>query len=166
MGSSSMLPLPLGVGIRVTNDIFSISCNSEQRLCAANDDVDRSFDDAVSIWHQSCDSLVTFSPTTPPLSTITSTYDVGLCVTARDKCLSRSQEINDCIYSYGATDTRFSSCYCQPKLLSLAYTCEVVGNASCLELPATVTNLGPYQICTNFCEVLDCGQTNVSLCTS
>ncbi|KIW95337.1 uncharacterized protein Z519_03921 [Cladophialophora bantiana CBS 173.52] len=143
-----------------------ISCNSEQRLCAANGYVDKQVDSALSEWHLQCDTFISFAPTTPVLSTITSTYDVDSCSKAIEACIGRSQEIEACTYTYGSTDPGFSSCYCQPKILSLAYSCEILGHGSCREIPATVTNLAQYSICPNFCDVLDCNDTKKTISSS
>ncbi|KIW13498.1 hypothetical protein PV08_08686 [Exophiala spinifera] len=130
-------------------------CESEYRLCLLNDYFDGDAQNLISLWNSACDDAITFSPTTPVLSTLTSTYDVGYCTTAQSACAVEEVALSSCSVNYlGKDDQKFSSCFCAPSFLSAQYTCGFLGNVSCQQVPATLTNLVGYSYCSNFMSVL------------
>jgi hypothetical protein len=135
--------------------LTSRSCESEWRLCLENDDFDGDAQEDVSLWNSACDAQITFSPTTPVLSTVTATYDDQYCTTAAAACDRDKTALEACSISYlGQDATKYSSCFCAPPVLSDAYTCGFLGNVSCRQVPATLTNLVEYTYCDNFMSVL------------
>lgn len=131
------------------------SCESEYRLCLGNNDFDGEEQELLSIWNSACDNVVTFTPTTPALSTLTATYDDQYCTTAYSACEAAAADQQACSASYLGKDVqKFSSCFCAPPILSEGYTCGFLGNVSCRQVPATLTNLPEYPFCDNFMQVL------------
>lgn len=108
----------------------------------------------ISVWHSICDNKISFTPTTPPLSSITAPYNGDYCTTAFSSCVSVSYELGQCQLSYGSIGSTVLSCLCQPKILSLEYTCEFLGNISCQQMSAALTNMAAYPYCTNLLSVL------------
>lgn len=109
----------------------------------------------LSLWNSACDDQVTFAPTTPPLSTLATTYDEQFCTSAAQACQVGEQALSSCSISYlGKDDKAYNSCACAPPVLSAQYTCGFLGNVSCLQVPATLTNLVQYTYCDNFLSVL------------
>lgn len=53
--------------------------------------------------------------------------------------------------------SQLSSCYCQPEFLALAYSCEYIGNVSCLQTEATLSSVWGYSYCKNFQSVIGTG---------
>lgn len=128
-------------------------CGNEERLCFGNGDTDNQIQDALSDWHEGCDSQINFTVTTPALSTITVPYDPKFCTKVISWCASGSVEQQKCVTSYAAVSDQ-SSCYCAPKLLSLDYSCMYLNNASCVLTPAALSNMPAYGFCSNFQSVL------------
>jgi hypothetical protein len=108
----------------------------------------------LSVWHSICDNSISFTPTTLPLSTITALYNEDYCTTAFSSCASVSYELGQCQLSYGSVGSTVLSCLCQPKILSLEYTCDFLGNISCQQISAALTNMVAYPYCTNLLSVL------------
>ena len=139
-----------------------LSCESEQRLCYGNDNLDQLMQSELEIWNSACDSKITFSPTTPVLSSLASTYDEQYCTSAASACQIGVAGLQSCSISYLGKDAqKYSSCYCAPSLLSAEYTCGFLGNASCMQIPATLTNLIQHKYCDNFMSVLGSGSGSV-----
>lgn len=63
---------------------------NEQRLCLGSLIEDGQMQSEVNIWHSACDSIVNFTPTTPPISTITASYSVDMCHSIGNECASAS----------------------------------------------------------------------------
>jgi hypothetical protein len=136
------------------------SCESEQRLCFGNGNLDSQAQDEVDTWHSVCDKKISFTPTTPPVSSITAPYTVQYCNTVFSSCASGAFEQSQCQTMHSSANDRIS-CLCQPKILSLAYTCEFLGNATCLQTSAALSNIPGYSYCPGFQAALG-GLGNVS----
>ena len=123
------------------------------------DPVDYASIDAIATrWHKLCDSVVTFQPTTPLISSISTQMDTALCVgTVLPICKSVSILFGQCTRGLISDFTSISSCLCQPLVLSYAYTCEFLGNTSCNSLPATLSEVWGYSVCDNFNQVIGTG---------
>lgn len=132
------------------------------RLCYGNNDLDELMQSELAVWNSGCDDKITYSPTTPVLSTVTATYDVQYCTTAASACQDGLDALQSCSINYLGQAQQYSSCYCQPSLLSAEYTCGFLGNVSCEQIPATLTNMVQYRYCTNFMEVLGGSSGSVS----
>ncbi|KAJ9157583.1 hypothetical protein NKR23_g335 [Pleurostoma richardsiae] len=130
-------------------------CENELRLCFLNNDLDSTFDEQILSWHSLCDTYVTFSPTTASSSDYTA-YPEDFCMQdVRLACASAESLIDECLTYVTDSDTaRFSSCTCRPELLRQDYTCEYIGNATCLGTPAVLSSLYGYSGCTNFAAVV------------
>lgn len=131
-------------------------CESEYRLCFGDDSQDLNIENQLELWHSICDSRLTFSLTTPLVSNIITSFQKDFCNTAASACDSGLLSQSECSETYAGhgSTSAFSSCLCEPKLLSLAYTCNVLGNVSCLITPGAVTNMAQYKLCTNLLEVV------------
>ena len=125
------------------------SCNSEERLCLGSDSMDDDFTDDYYSWSSWCDPVVNYTPTTPVLSSITAPYDVSYCLTASSACYSMTASRSGCTQSDMASA---SSCLCAPAVLSLEYTCSVLGNVSCVQVPAHLDQMSGWSYCTNNIE--------------
>ena len=136
-----------------------IRCESEQRICFGNDRLDPVFETGISVWHSICDPLITFTPTTAPISTIVRTWDPDVCTTAHSACDKQNALISSC--SDHSKGTAFFPCVCQPSILSLQYTCEFIGNVSCLLTSAATTNMAAYHFCSNLPAVLGSAPASV-----
>lgn len=136
--------------------LMACRCESEYRLCFDDDSQDLPIENQLEIWHSICDSRLTFSLTTPVVSNIITSFHPNFCNTAVSACDSGILSQSECSETYAGhgSASAFSSCLCQPKLLSLAYTCNVLGNISCQLTPGAVTNMPQYKLCTNLLEVL------------
>jgi len=132
--------------------LFVSSCESEIRLCLDSDDGDGSLQTAIDEWHSACDGEITFSPTTPVVTSLTATYNEDFCRAAGSACASEADLVTQCSLSY--IGAQFSSCYCQPELLSLQYSCDYQLNTSCFGEPAALTNIPAYNFCDNAASVL------------
>jgi hypothetical protein len=130
------------------------SCESEQRLCFGNDMNDNVMATGLSLWHSVCDNRITFSPSTPAVSTLSTTNDPNFCTTAYSACQSHLNSQGECSLSDPKLGPEFSTCFCQPELLSLAYTCVYMGNLTCQGEPAALTNIPGYNFCRNAPSVL------------
>jgi hypothetical protein len=139
--------------------LIYVSCENEQRLCLGNDDIDGYFQPEIETWHSLCDGKISFTPTTPPLWSITASYNVDFCTTVFSSCESASQVAEDCAISN--TGQQYLSCFCQPSVLSMEYTCEFLGNTSCVQTSAALTNLAAYGYCTNLLAVLGSSSAGV-----
>jgi hypothetical protein len=117
-----------------------------------------SIDTVASRWHNLCDSVVTFQPTTPPISSISTQLDTAFCFdTVYPICNSVTILLNQCTRNITSDFTSASSCLCQPLVLSYAYTCGFLGNTSCISVPATLSEVFGYSVCDNFNQVIGTG---------
>lgn len=136
-------------------------CENELQLCYRGNYYQDSFDRGIELWDSLCRSYVTFSPTSPSAKPYTA-YPEDLCIDVDKACQTARNILSDCLPYVSDTDTsRLSSCECQPRLLRQAYTCQYIGNASCLAMEAATTNAYGYGICDNFDSVI--GAENVSI---
>lgn len=70
-------------------------------------------------------------------------------------CVTAESMINECLDYAIQTDTsQFSSCTCRPELLRQDYTCEYLGNATCLGKSAALSNLWGYAGCSDFAAAI------------
>jgi hypothetical protein len=130
------------------------SCGSEQRLCYGNNMFDGQMNALASNWNSACDRVITFTPTTPAASTLSASYDQQYCTTAASACQDQDNALQSCSISYLGKDTaKFSSCFCDPPVLSAAFTCGYLGNVSCAAAPATLSNFVQYTACDNFASL-------------
>jgi len=139
-------------------------CESEVRLCFLDTRLDLTYQTALSLWHSLCNTFTTFPTTTPTLSTISASYD-ALCGDSAigEACATARLLFDDCSSSFSAPNL-LTSCVCQPQFLSLDYSCEYLGNTSCLGIPATVEELVGYG-CSNFGAVIGTGIASHSIVT-
>lgn len=129
-------------------------CENELELCYRGNYYQDSFDRGIELWDSLCRSYVTFSPTTPSAKPYTA-YPEQLCVDVDKACQTARNILRDCLPYVSDTDTsRLSSCECQPRLLRQAYTCQYIGNVSCLATEAATTNAYGYGTCDNFDSVI------------
>ncbi|KAM5358812.1 hypothetical protein ACJZ2D_014953 [Fusarium nematophilum] len=132
-------------------------CENELRLCFLNDDLDSTFESGILSWESLCGSVVTFSPTTLAASAYTA-HPEELCGEVKKACLTAKNLLNECLSYVSERDTSsFSSCTCRPQLLRLDYSCEYIGNASCLATDVALTSLSGYSWCDNFASVIGTG---------
>jgi hypothetical protein len=129
-------------------------CESDVILCLGSPMFDSSFQSLISAWHTSCTSLLTtltFTPSTLPLSTLTSTYDFGACYSLALSCTSANYETDLCSTSYlPAETTEYLSCVCAESVYSLFSECQYDGNVSCSATPAAKSNILGWSFCSYF----------------
>ncbi|SCV28470.1 uncharacterized protein FFB14_01741 [Fusarium fujikuroi] len=129
-------------------------CENELELCYRGNYYQDSFDRGIELWESLCRSYVTFSPTTPSAKPYT-VYPEQLCVDVDKACQTARNVLSDCLPYVSDTDTsRLSSCECQARLLRQAYSCQYIGNVSCLATEAATSNAYGYGICDNFDSVI------------
>jgi len=145
------------------NSLFG--CESEMRLCFESDRLDTTYEEALSLWHSLCNTFTTFSASTPPVSVVSASYDI-FCGDngVQSACTTASLLFDQCTSSFSSNNARFTSCLCQPRFLSLDYSCEYLGNTSCLGIPATAPNMVGYP-CPNFAEIIGTGIASQSVVT-
>ncbi|KAE9363280.1 hypothetical protein N431DRAFT_475440 [Stipitochalara longipes BDJ] len=132
-------------------------CDSEERLCVGNSDVDGSIQLGINQWHSICDGNISFSPTTPVVSSVTTSFNPQNCLTAEAACANAANSNSACSSSYaGKSEIQlYSSCLCEPEILSMSYSCLYLGNISCQITTAALSNILPaYTFCKNFASVL------------
>ncbi|KAK3939011.1 hypothetical protein QBC46DRAFT_388881 [Diplogelasinospora grovesii] len=135
-----------------------VDCESELQVCLqadGTDGTDGSLQAGVYSWHSLCDAYVStsFTPTTPVLSSIGTSFDQFCVETAEPVCQSAKKSFDICTNSITNAAQISASCVCQPAFLSLDYTCEYLGNISCLATSATMSELIGYG-CSNFAQVV------------
>lgn len=118
-----------------------------------SNDYDSGLSQFVSVWHQTCDSYITFTPTTPAKATITASYDAAACTSIYSDCVSVSISRRSCRESYTAAVDQ-SSCVCDPGIQTMNFNCKYAGNETCLGVPAATTKLYGYGFCSNFDSVI------------
>jgi len=130
-------------------------CENEERACFGGTTLDPLFQSIVGSWHSICDSHISFSPTTPSLSTVTppASLDINFCTEVVSACQKADASMTACSMS-NPNPVDHSSCLCQPGLIHLAYTCEVLAKTSCLHSPAAITDLELYTLCSQLPAVL------------
>lgn len=135
---------------------FLYSCESEARLCYESDTYDASISSYLANWHSVCDSYITFTPTSPVLSTLTTTFVLAATSNqaycngiAQDACQSFSVSEVACLQiNTAATGSQFLSCACQESLLSLASVCLYDAAITCQSKSTAILGDVPlYSIC-------------------
>jgi hypothetical protein len=122
------------------------SCENEMRQCGQNYAFDSSAQQVLQNWHEDCDRFITFTPTTPPLTSLTATFNQQICTALESSCQSFDVQYSSCTGSYtGSTD--LTSCFCRPLMLSLASECLYDGNVSCKSTTAALSNIALYSQC-------------------
>lgn len=125
-------------------------CESDIMLCLSSPIFDSSFQSLISAWYTSCTSL-TFTPSTLPVSTITTTYNFDACYSLGLSCTSANYETNLCSDSYlPAQTTEYLSCVCALPVYSLFSECQYNGNVSCSETSAAESNILGWSFCSYF----------------
>ena len=129
------------------------SCESELHICLENDGADQVFQEAAFSWHQDCDSYISHQPTTPVVTPLASYVGDDYCFSTVDAaCVSAEVLLDNCI-KFAGDDARFTSCTCDPAIVRLEYTCQFLGNTSCLGAEATLSEVIGYS-CSNFGQVM------------
>jgi hypothetical protein len=126
------------------------SCESEYRQCLDSYEEDNEAQQVLANWHSECDKFITFTPTTPVLSTLTSTIPpYAVCTNIESICSLGGSITRDCKASYRADSqsASLSSCLCQTSLLSAASVCEYDGNITCFQMPATLSSVDLWRLC-------------------
>ena len=136
--------------------IFSIaniccSCQSEMRFCLGmnNQDIWLDFLDE---WHTKCDSEITYTLTTPILSSYTP-IDINACNSAWNGCMTESSERAKCQNST-IHDEELQSCFCRTQVLAAAFTCSYFGNVSCHLRPGATSAIRGHSYCPEFPSVV------------
>ena len=138
------------------------SCESELRRCFLNKELDSTLEEGLIFWQSFCSGYISFTPTRPPLYSLTSTYNGDYCIsTVRQACETGRILLASCSAVLTDADA-FSSCTCRPALLRAEYTCEFLGNTSCLATGATLSSLFFYSGCSNFQTVIGTGPVSLS----
>jgi hypothetical protein len=125
------------------------SCESEYRLCLDSYEEDNAMQEVLANWHSGCDEFITFTPTTPVLSTPTFTIGNPTCSIIASVCTFAGSITRACKETYTASSqiASLSSCICQPSLLSSASVCEYDGNITCNNFPATLASIDLWNLC-------------------
>ena len=120
------------------------------RLCSGTYNFDNDYEALVSTWHSACDShdaTESFTPTTPPLSTLSTTVNVEVCSALHSSCVNAYDAFGSCTSSYSLDPDKALSCACQTPLLSLASACAYDVNVTCLLTTAELTNIDLFTSC-------------------
>src|SRR5271155_5625301 len=126
-----------------------VSCESEFRLCAGGYEFDSEFQGPngyFGLWHSACDGFITYTPTTPAITTLSVTFDQANCLSAESYCGAFGSSTDSCASVYSIS-VELESCWCQATILDLVSRCEVDGSISCLLETPTTTNLWSYKNC-------------------
>lgn len=118
----------------IANLLTLLSCQDDVRRCLESHMFDAQFDSRVRRWHSTCDSRLpsTTSLTTPPVTSLTATYDFGACNRLYQSCASADYETNKCSQTWMPTSgLSYVSCACHPPVYSLFSECQYNGNISC-----------------------------------
>ncbi|KAH8690409.1 hypothetical protein GQ44DRAFT_780447 [Phaeosphaeriaceae sp. PMI808] len=130
---------------------FIFKCKDEIRRCLESHMFDPQFDYRAKHWHDTCDSRLTTSLTTPSVTSLTATYDFGACQRLQQSCIRANYETNKCSQTYMPTSSMsFLSCACQPPVYSLMSECQYNGNISCKRTTAAESNIWGYSVCSYF----------------
>jgi hypothetical protein len=132
------------------------------RQCYRDNAFDETFESGLLSWSSLCKTSATlsFTPTTAPPATFVPFPD-EYCNDIRSACSLARALLDRCVPL--VTDLspdgekRFSSCVCAPELLRKDYSCEFLGNRSCLATGATMESLLGYKDCSNFQAVIGTG---------
>jgi len=122
----------------------------EERVCLHSYEEDTEEQQVVANWHSGCDNFITFTPTTPALtSLVSSVAPLAVCSNIESICREAGSIASSCEPSYSdvAQSSQFTSCLCQTSLLSAASVCEFDGNITCREETAALSNIALWQLC-------------------
>lgn len=125
------------------------SCQSELRICVEGYTYDSEFEGPqglYGLWHSACDGEISYTPTTPPITSISITAGSDACLSAISNCVAFSSFTDSCTSTYSLS-AELRHCFCQPAILDLASRCEVDGSVSCEFKTPVSTNLWSYQQC-------------------
>ena len=152
-------------------------CGDEFTACADTDQVEQGVDDILTAWSSECGTgfaaaVSTAAPESSKASPVSKTRapesssraaalttpapdssslflgdTESICSDVLDACKVEASSIDGCSTSYSDSTDRLSGCICKPDLLTIASVCEYVGNATCLDEPATLTNVDLFQLC-------------------
>lgn len=126
-------------------------CQDDITRCLESHMFDPQFQDKVNRWHKACDNRLTTSMTTPPVTSLTTTYDMRACERLHGSCMSAEYETNKCSHTYLPTSSlSYLSCACQPSVYSLMSECQYNGNISCKRTTAAESNIVGYSVCSYF----------------
>ncbi|KAF1994383.1 hypothetical protein P154DRAFT_476076 [Amniculicola lignicola CBS 123094] len=128
------------------------ACKDDIRRCLESNMFDNQFDTRVRRWHEACDSrFTTTALSTPPVTSLTATYDFGACERLKGSCISADYETNKCSETFLPTSSlSYLSCACQPPVYSLFSECQYNGNVSCMRTTAAESNILGYSVCSYF----------------
>lgn len=125
-------------------------CENEWRSCLDSDEEDSGAQYVLSEWNQECDSFISFTPTTPSVLSLTSTYaGVASCEDIQSACALVTSTGLQCASSYPqpSQSSQLFDCMCQEPVISAASVCDFDGNITCLDQPATLTNIAIWRAC-------------------
>ena len=149
----SMSPLShsLNGGRRPRTANMYLRCDNEDRLCQGNPAPDMFYSHYVDDFHSICDQYTSFPFTVPPVSSLTTTIQPGHCTPFVSACASGTQFDLACSQSY--TGPQLDDCLCAPEVLSLQYTCLYLGNVSCRGVPAALSNIPGWGVCSGYSTI-------------
>lgn len=114
---------------------------------------DGMFSSLTNEWHTECSSRtsLTFTPSTLPVSQLTTTWDAGACSSLALSCTSADYETNLCSSTYlPLSSSAYLSCACKEPIRSLFSECQYNGNISCKATPAAESNIIGFSVCPYF----------------
>ncbi|ORY12581.1 hypothetical protein BCR34DRAFT_600472 [Clohesyomyces aquaticus] len=127
------------------------ACQDDITRCLESHMFDPQFEYKVKRWHEACDSRMTTTLTTPPVTSLTATYDFGACSRLQRSCIRGDYETNKCSQTYlPSSSLSYASCACQPSIYSLFSECQYNGNISCKRTTAAESNILGYSYCSYF----------------
>ena len=129
--------------------LTTISCENEANLCLKSPELDYLFELDVENWHSACDSTVTFSVTTPLISSLSQTVNAEACDQIYSNCISGGMIKSSCASTATAT-IDLLSCMCQPTLTYLYSACLFNANVSCYGVPGNTAGIIGHSFCSEF----------------
>lgn len=133
---------------------YDYRCEGDIELCIGSHWTDNLFESLISEWHSSCTYLLTsltFTPSSLPLPTLTSSYDVGVCISLSLSCNRADYETSLCSHSYLPRQTvPYLSCVCAEPIYTLFSQCQYDSNVSCLHTSAAKSNILGWSFCSYF----------------
>ncbi len=116
--------------------------------------MDIMFSSLTNDWHTQCSAhlgTLSFTPTTLPVSSLTTTWAAADCSRLALSCTSADYETNLCSSTYlPAQTTEYLSCVCREPVYSLFSECQYNGNISCKATSAAESNILGYSVCSYF----------------
>src|SRR5207247_701103 len=83
--------------------------------------------------------------------TMTTTWDIDICNSLYQSCVSGDYETNKCSETYLPSEpVSYDSCACRPPIYSLFSECQYNGNISSMWPSAAESNILGYSICPYF----------------